>query len=196
MKDDFELSPLAEERLRRIEAPSLEERERLKETQWLESLLASYFTKQISTDELWKELKERNKAWMVKEAQERMVDSLSLGGGEDDFSSSCKAILAIETLRKGGDYPSLEQTLNEVEHIRKSYKEGKEKAYQELKREMESQVRLLAQQALSKGMKVDVETSVEANIKASPRWKSFTSQHEKEHSQRFEQCIAKLERML
>jgi hypothetical protein len=54
----------------------------------------------------------------------------------------------------------------------------------------------LAGEALSKGMKVDVETSVEANIKASPRWKSFTSQHEREHSQGFEQCIAKLKRIL
>jgi hypothetical protein len=63
-----EFSPLAKERLKRIEEPSLEERERLKETQWLKALLASYFTKQVSTDELWKELKERNKTWVVKRA--------------------------------------------------------------------------------------------------------------------------------
>jgi hypothetical protein len=86
--------------------------------------------------------------------------------------------------------------LNEAQSIRKGYKEGKEKNYQEMKRGVESQVRSLAQQALSKGMKVDVDTSVEANIKASPRWKSFSSQHEKDYGQRFELCMAKLKKML
>ena len=191
-----ELSPLAKERLKEIEEPSPEERERLKEIQWLESLLASYFTKQVSTDELWKELKERNKAWVVKEAQRRIVDSLLLGGSEDDFSSSGKTILAIETLKEGGDYPHLEHTLKELGRLRKSYGEGKEKAYQEMKRGVEDRVQSLAQQALAKGAKVDVETSLEANIKANPRWKGFISQHEKEYGQRFEQCIAKLKRVL
>jgi hypothetical protein len=39
---------------------------------------------------------------------------------------------------------------------------------------------------------VDVETSVEANVKANPRWRNFISQHGKEYSQRFGLCIDKL----
>jgi len=99
-------------------------------------------------------------------------------------------------LEEGGDYPHLEHTLKELGRLRKSYGEGKEKAYEEMKRGVEDQVRSLARQALAKGMKVEVETSVEANVKANPRWKGFISQHEREYSQRFDLCIDKLMRTL
>jgi len=195
MKEDFELSPLARQKLEGIEEPSSEEKERLRETRWLESLLASYFTRGISTDELWLALKEKP-TWILKGAQKRVLDSLSLEGGEDEFASSCKAMLAIETLKEGSNYPYLEHTLKELGRLRKSYGEGKEKAYEEMKRGAEDRVRSLARQALAKGMKVDVGTSVEANVKANPRWKGFISQHEREYSQRFELCIDKFTRTL
>ena len=53
----MELSPLAREKLARIGELTDEEKARLKHSEQVTSLLAEYFTNEMSPDDLWKELK-------------------------------------------------------------------------------------------------------------------------------------------
>ena len=53
----MELSPLAREKLAKIGDLTTEEKVSLKYSEQLTSLLAEYFTNELSPDDLWKELK-------------------------------------------------------------------------------------------------------------------------------------------
>jgi len=195
----MELSPLARERLARIGALSQEEKERLRQSRDLDSLLSEYFKGELVTDGLWKRLKvlkEETGEPIVREAQSKLVDTLRLQMGQEDFDQRRSAILAIETIKGEGKYSTVELVLNSIETIRQKYTQLKQQAYERFKTEVERQLQAVAQQALTQGLKVDVESSVEANVKGSPQWKEFISQHEKASEEMFNRYITKLRELI
>jgi len=191
----MELSPLAKERLARIGALSQEEKERLRQSRELDSLLSEYFKDELDTDALWKRLKalkEQTGEPVVKEAQSKLVDTLRLQMSQEDFDQRRQAILAIETIKTEGKYTTVELVLSSIETLRQKYTNLKEQAYQQLKGALESQLQAAAQQAVTQGLNVDVESSIEANIKSSPQWKEFISRHEKNSEEMFNSYITRL----
>jgi hypothetical protein len=195
----MELSPLAKERLARIGALSQEEKDRLRQSRELDSLLSEYFKDEVDTDGLWKRLKalkEQTGEPVVKEAQGKLVDTLRLQMIQEDFEQRRQAILAIETIKTEGKYSSLDLVLNSIETLRQKYTKVKEQTYQQFKGAVESQFRAVAQQAMRQGMKIDMESSVDANVKNSPQWKQFISQHDSANEQMFNRYIAKLRELI
>ena len=195
----MELSPLAKERLARIGAVSQEEKERLRQSRELDSLLSEYFKDELDTDGLWKRLrvlKEQTGEPVVKEAQGKLVDTLRLQMSQEDFEQRRQAILGIETMKSEGKYSSLDLVLNSIEALRQKYTQLKEQTYQQLKDAVESQLRAVAQQAITQGLKVNVEGSIEANVKNSPRWKQFISRHDSVGEQMFNSYIARLRELI
>jgi len=195
----MELSPLAKERLARIGAVSQEEKERLRQSRELDSLLSEYFKDELDTDGLWKRLrvlKEQTGEPVVKEAQGKLVDTLRLQMSQEDFEQRRQAILGIETMKSEGKYSSLDLVLNSIEALRQKYTQLKEQTYQQLKEAVESQLRAVAQQAITQGLKVNVEGSIEANVKNSPRWKQFISRHDSVGEQMFNSYIARLRELI
>lgn len=195
----MELSPLARERLAKIGALSEEEKERIRRSGELDSALSQYFKGELSSEDLWKRLKvlkDQTGEPIVKEAQSKLVDTLRLQMNQEDFEQRRQAILAIETIKGGGEYTTVELVLNSIETLRQKYTNLKEQAYQQLKGAVESQLQAAAQQAIKQGLKVDVEGSVEANIKSSPQWKEFISRHEKNSEEMFNSYIARLREII
>ena len=75
----MELSPLAKERLARIGNLSPEESKLLELNRKLESLLSQYFTDIITSEDLWKkvkELKEQRGSTVPAQAQVKLLNSL------------------------------------------------------------------------------------------------------------------------
>jgi len=199
----MELSPLAREKLAQIGELTEEEKARLKYSEQLDSLMARYFTNDLSPDDLWKQLKEHKEAgreFMLKGAQVKMLDVLSLSSSDADFDRLRRGILAVETLKDEGDYSMLEQDLSRMENLRRQYREERESTYHAMKEKVERQVSLaaqqLARQAAARGAVVDVQGSVEATIKASPGWKAFVSEHESTYHQRLREQVAKVKERL
>jgi hypothetical protein len=195
----MELSPLARERLARIGALSPEEKERMRKSSELDSMLSQYFKGAISSEDLWialKSLKEQCSESIVKEAQSKLVDTLRLQMNQEDFEQRRSAVLALETIKSGGKYSSIEPVLNSIEALRQNYTQTKEQIYEQLKSAVERQLQAVAQQAIRQGMKIDLESSVEANIKNSPQWKDFISKHEKACGEMFDRYIAKLRELI
>ena len=95
-----------------------------------------------------------------------------------------------------GKYSSLELVLNSIEALRQKYTQLKEQTYQQLKSAIESQLQAVAQQVIKQGLKVDVESSIEANVKNSPQWKDFISAHEKTCGGMFDSYIARLRELI
>ena len=195
----MELSPLARERLAKIGAVSEEERERMRRSSELDSLLSQYFKGELGSEDLWKKLKslkEQSDESIVKEAQTKLIDTLRLQMSQEDFDQRRSAILAIETIKSEGKYSSLELVLNSIEALRQKYTQLKEQTYQQLKSAIESQLQAIAQQVIKQGLKVDVESSIEANVKNSPQWKDFISRHEKSCGEMFNSYIVKLRELI
>ena len=191
----MELSPLARERLARIGALSEEERERLKQSNDLDSLLSEYFSGGLDTDGLWKRLKglkQQRGESIPREVQARLVDTLRLRMGQEDFEQRRDAILAIETMKAEGKYGTLEVALDSIEAVRQKYLQVKQQAYEQLKAGLQSQLQAAAQQAKAQGMKIDMGGSLDANARNSPQWKDFISQHEESSEEMFDSYIGRL----
>jgi len=195
----MELSPLARERLARIGALSPEEKEKASQSGELDSLLSEYFTGNLSSDDLWKRLKalqDRSGKSITKEAQLKLLDTLRLQMNQVDFEQRRNAILAVETVKDKGDYSNLELVLTSLETLRQKYTQIKEQAYQQLRASVEKQLHAVAQQAIRQGMKIDMENSIDANVKASPQWKDFISKHEQACGEMFTSHIDKLRELI
>ncbi|MCD6568454.1 MAG: hypothetical protein J7K94_06965 [Dehalococcoidia bacterium] len=191
----MELSPLARERLARIGALSSEESEKVIRSGELEGILSRYFRGDLSSEDLWKELKalkEQRGESVVEETQGKLVDTLRLQMNQEDFEQRRSAVLALETVKVEGKYTALEPVLNSIAALRQQYKQQKEKVYEQLKTAMQGQLQAMAQEASKQGVNLDMESSLDANIKASPQWKNFISGHDKASEEAFTGYVARL----
>jgi len=195
----MELSPLAKERLAKIGDLSSEEKERMRQSEELDSMLSEYFKGNLNSEDLWKKLKalkEQRGEPVIKEAQAKLVDTLRLQMDQVGLAQRRNAILAIETIKDEGKYSSLELILDSIETLRQKYTQVKKQTYEQFKVGIERQLQAVTQEAIKRGMKIDVGSSVEANIKASPQWKSFISEHDKASEETFNSYIARLRELI
>ena len=195
----MELSPLARERLAKIGDLSPEEKGKIKQSGEMDSLLSEYFKGALSPEGLWKKLKvlkEQSGESIVGGAQGKLIDTLRSQMSQADFEQRRSAILAIETIKAEGKYSLLEAILNSIVALRQKYTQTREQAYKQLKAGMEKQLQAAAQEALKQGMQIDMESSVEANIKNSPQWKGFITEHEKTFEEMFNGYIAQLRELI
>jgi hypothetical protein len=193
------LSPLARERLARIGALSPEEMAKMRQSNELDSLLSQYFKGELSSEDLWKKLKslkDQSDETVVKEAQGKLVDTLRLQMKLEDFEQRRSAILALETMKSEGKYSSMELIFNSIEALRQKYTQVKEQAYEQLKAGIEPQLKAITDQAIKQGLKIDIDSSLDANIKNSPQWKDFIAQHEKASGEMFNSYITKLRKFI
>ncbi|GAH71168.1 unnamed protein product [marine sediment metagenome] len=183
----------------KIGSLSPEEKERIKQSGELDSMLSEYFRGTLSSEDLWKRLKalkDQSGELVIKEAQTKLVDTLRLQMSQVDFDQRRSAILALETIKDEGKYSSLELVINSIETLRQKYAQVKEQTYEQLKTAIEAQLQAVTREAIRQGMKIDLESSVEANIKASPQWKDFISRHEKACREMFTSHIDRLRELI
>ncbi|MCD6599349.1 MAG: hypothetical protein J7L19_02090, partial [Dehalococcoidia bacterium] len=83
-----------------------------------------------------------------------------------------------------------------VETLRQEYTQAKKQTYEQLKAALEKQFQTVAQQVIEQGLKVDAESSLEANVKNSPQWKAFIAEHDKSYGEMFNNYIAKLRELI
>jgi hypothetical protein len=165
-----------------------EEKERIKDQEKVRSILAEFYKGKIDRDGLWQKLK-GSKPFILKEAQQHLVDSIGLVSIPEEFQLRRDGILAIENLKDKKNVSGIEQTLNSLKNLQKEYQEGKEKAAQELREAVERNpqlrvqpVRTVYQAALS------VDEAVQARLA------EFLSEHEMRYSQQFSRLIEKLKK--
>lgn len=194
----MDLSPRARERLERIGSLSRTEQEALQREHELEGILSPYFTGNATTEELWQQLKtlaETHGSVMVKQAQERIADTLRLQMSDDDFTARKDTILALETLKDSGRYSALESLLGSVVSLRQRYNDVKQQALQQARAQMEGQVQEAAEQARRQGMVVDTASAIEANIMNSPQWREFISRQDAAAQQTMDDYLSRLKAM-
>jgi hypothetical protein len=191
-----DLSPIARERLAKIGKPTREEKEKMLDSAKVTSLLSEFYQGQIEPESLWKRLKEEGKPSLLREAQVRLVDSLSFGIPPAELQRKREGILAIETLKEEQNTSVIELNLNRMEELQKRYRAEIEQAYHGMRAEVERNPRLRVKQVQQGQNTVVVQLTVDEAIKQLPQWQDFLSNQEKRYSQEFASTMEKLKREL
>ena len=187
-----DLSPIARERLAKIGGLTKEERERVLDSEKVNSLLSEFYQGQINSESLWKRLKEEGKPSLLKEAQVRLVDSLSFGIPSAELQRKREGILAIETLKEDQNTSVIELNLNRMEESQKRYRAEIEQAYNGIRAEVEKNPRLRMKQVQQGQSTMVVQLTIDEAIKQLPQWQDFLSSQGKRYSQEFARAIEKL----
>ena len=193
---DEDLPPLARERLAKIGELTAEERERMSDAEKVNSLLSEFYLGQIDSNNLWKKFKKESKPSLLREAQMRLIDSLSFGSTPVELQRKRDGILAIETLKEQQNTSIVELNLNLIEELQKRHKAEIEQAYNSIKAEVEKNPQLRVKQVQQGQNTMMVQLSVDDAIKQLPQWRDFVSEQEKRYSQEFAKLIEKLKREL
>jgi hypothetical protein len=197
MRDwEQDLSPIARERLARIGELTEEEKERTVDSEKVTSLLSGFYQGQINPESLWKRLKEEGKPSLLKEAQVRLVDSLSFGVPPAELQRKREGILAIESLKQEQNTAAIELNLNRVEELQKRYRSEIEQAYNGIRAEVEKDARLRMKQVQQGQNTMVVQLTVDEAIKQLPQWQDFLSSQGKRYGEEFASTKEKLQREL
>ena len=189
------LPPLMKEKLARIGEATPEEKERMRDSELLDSLLSKFYKDELSAEGLWeglKEYKDKGKSHLLKEAQMRLIDSISLESIQVEFQLRREAVLAAESLKEDQNTATLELDLNSLEGLQRRYRDEMHQAYNNLKAQVERNPQLRMQQVKQGETTIVMQLSADEAVKANPEWKNFISYHEKRYSQEFARVMEKL----
>jgi hypothetical protein len=191
-----ELPPIARERLARIGELSQEEKEKMADSERVNSLLSEFYQGQIDPERLWKRLKEEGRPSLLREAQISLIDSFSFGSTPAELQRRREGVLAIETLKEEQNTSVVELNLNLMEDLQKKHRAEVEQAYNSLRAEVERNPQLRVKQIQQGQGTMIVQLSVDEAIKQLPQWKDFLSNQERRYSQEFAKVMDKLKREL
>ena len=191
-----DLSPIARERLAKIGELTREEEEKMLDSEKVNFLLSEFYQGQIDPESLWKRLKEAGKPSLLREAQVRLVDSLSFGSTPAELQRKRGGILAIETLKEEQNTSIIELNLNLMEDLQKRYRAEIEQAYNGIRAEVERNPRLRVKQVQQGQNTMVIQLTVDEAIKQLPQWQAFLSNQEKRYSQEFAKVTEKLKKEL
>jgi len=191
-----DLPPIARERLAKIGELTREEKEKMIGSERVNSILSEFYQGQIDPESLWKRLKEEGKPSLLREAQMRLIDSLSFESTPTELQRKRDGILAIETLKEEQNTSIVELNLNLMEDLQKRYRAEMEQAYNGIIAEVEGNPQLRVKQVQQGQNTMVVQLSVDEAIKQLPQWRDFLSDQEKRYSQEFAKVMEKLKREL
>jgi DNA-directed RNA polymerase subunit L len=186
-----DLSPIARERLARIGELTREEKEKMLDSEKVNSLLSEFYQGQIDPESLWRGLKEEGKPSLLREAQVRLVDSLSFGSTPAELQKKRDGILAIETLKAEQN-----TSINLMEDLQKRHRAEIEQAYNSIRAEVERNPQLRVKQVQQGQNTMVIQLTIDEAIKQLPQWQDFLSNQEKRYSQDFARVMEKLKREL
>jgi hypothetical protein len=197
MRDwEKELSPIARQRLAKIGDLTQEEKQKMIDSEKVDSILSGFYQGQIDPESLWMRLKEEGKPSLLREAQVRLVDSLSFGITPAELRRKRDAILAIESLKKEQNTSAIELNLRRIEDLQKRHGAEIEQAYNGIRAEVERNPRLRVKQVQQGQNAMVVQLTVDEAIKQLPQWRDFLSNQEKRYGQEFGRVIERLRREL
>ncbi|MFO7996644.1 MAG: hypothetical protein R6U93_05840, partial [Dehalococcoidia bacterium] len=161
-----------------------------------DSSLAEFYQGKVDPEGLWKRLKKEGKPSLLREAQTRLIDSLSFGSSPHELQKRRDGILAIQTLKDEQNTSIVEMNLNLMEDLQKRYRAEIEQAYNGIKAEVERNPQLRVKQVQQGQSTMLVQLTVDEAIKQVPQWQDFLSEQERRYSQAFTEVMEKLKREL
>ena len=197
-KWEKKLSPRVRERLAQIKITS-EDRERIKRIETLKFFLSLFYQGKLSPDDLGEELKKYQvgkREFFVKEIQLKLIDSLSFQIASPNFKRRGKCILILEKVKTDKKHSLLKNEINLLGGLIKKYLDGKNKVYEQLKKEIENEPRLRMRQVQTEQGEVVIHLSTDEAVLASSKWREFIPRHEVTYTSQFSESIKKLKEIV
>lgn len=186
------LPPRVRERLAQVGELSAQEKQRMKDMEQLDVLVADYFKGDLSGDDFWQKLKEYKAGGatdVLKAAQIKLIDTLRLGSNGDEVAKRREGALAIESLKDAQDMQMCEEGFAAIVSLQMQYKGENQQVYDALKKQVEQDPNLRMQQVQQGGQQVMMQLSVEDAVKVNPQYKNFLVQQEAKYTEAFAQMI-------
>jgi|YelNatPaOPRAMG01_1025707.scaffolds.fasta_scaffold04089_7 hypothetical protein len=168
-----------------------EEKKYLKEQEEIKTILVDFFKGRIDRDTLWQKLKGRD-VKLLKETQIQLIDSLGLGGSDEDFIKRKEGIIAIETLKKSKHLSQVEELLNTLEYLRKQFEDGKQRAIDQLKDAVEKNPQLRLRPMRTSDGRTVFQAAVSVDEAVQERLSEFLADHEERFNAEFNKITMKL----
>lgn len=179
---------IALERAEGIGGLSPEEKEKLEDEEKVMSILTEFYRAKLDANGLWTKLR-GSKSSLLRMAQLNLIDSVSLGSLQEEFRARKQAILAIESLREKQNTAMIEMSLNAIESLQREYQDMKEKAFEDLKREVEAHPQLRMQPVRTPDGKAVMQMMVSVDEAVDARMAEFLSEHEEQFKQEFSDIV-------
>lgn len=183
----------AMEKIAEIGKLTPEEKERIKDQEKLKLILAEFYKGQLDRDGLWQKLK-GSKTSLLKEAQQHLIDSLGLGSAPEEFQQRKDGILAIEALKEKQNVSAIEHILNSIKILQEEYREGEERAADELRAAIERNPQLRLQPVRTQNGRTVLQAALSVDEAVQARLAESLSEHEEIYSLKFTRLIEKLKK--
>ncbi len=154
-----------------------EERERVKDEERLLSVLREFYQGKIDSGGLWERLR-GSKPPVLREAQLNLINTLGIGISNEDFLARKKAILAIESLKEKRNTAMIEADLNAFESLLKDYQGVREKAVEDLRRQLEMHPQLRMRPVKTPDGKTVMQMTVSVDEAVKARLNEFLAEQE------------------
>jgi hypothetical protein len=182
---------IALEKAGNISAFTHEEREKAQDEERLLSLLGEFYKGRFDSSELWKRMK-GSKPSSLRVAQMNLINTFSLGISPEDFQSRKQAILAIETLKERQSTAVIEADLNSIDVLLREYQGMKDKAAEDVKRQLEMHPQLRMQPVRTPDGKRVLQMMVSVDEAVKVRLSEFLSEQEEHFNEEFSALITDL----
>ena len=170
-----------------------EEKEKIKDQEKAKSILAEFYKGQLDRNGLWQKLR-GSKPSLLKEVQQHLMNSFGLGSTPEEFQQRKDGILAIETLKEKQNVSAIEHTLNSIKVLQKEFREGKERAAEELREAIENNPQLRLRPVRTQDGRTVLQAALSVDEAVQAKLAEVLSEHEGRYSQEFIRLIEQLKR--
>ncbi|OHE61184.1 MAG: hypothetical protein A2Z47_11215 [Thermodesulfovibrio sp. RBG_19FT_COMBO_42_12] len=170
-----------------------EEKEKIKDQEKAKSILAEFYKGQLDRNGLWQKLR-GSKPSLLKEVQQHLMNSFGLGSTPEEFQQRKDGILAIETLKEKQNVSAIEHTLNSIKVLQKEFREGKERAAEELREAIENNPQLRLRPVRTQDGRTVLQAALSVDEAVQAKLAEVLSEHEGRYSREFIRLIEQLKR--
>ncbi len=168
-----------------------EEKEHLKEQEELKTWLAEFYRGNLDRNELWQQLKGK-KPFILKEAQQYLIDSLGLLSTPEELKTRRDGIIAIETLKETQRTPIIEQILDSIEMLQREYQDRKERIADEIRAEIERNPQMRLKPVRTPDGRTAFQATLSVDEAVQANLSELLAEHEKVYSAEFIRMIYRL----
>jgi hypothetical protein len=182
---------IALEKAGNIAALSKEERERAQEEERFLCVLREFYQGKFDSAGLWQRLK-GSPLEMLRQAQLNLINTFGIGMLQEDLQARRQAILAIETLKEHQNTAVIEADLHAVGALIREYQDMKEKAVEDLRRQLEMQPQLRMRPVRTPDGKTVMQMMVSVDEAVKGRLSEFVSEQEEHFNEEFTALLSDL----
>lgn len=172
-----------------------EEKERLKDEERMISVLREFYQGNIDSVVLWQQLKGASPSFL-RAAQMNLTNTIGVGILSEDFQKRKQAILAIETLKERQNTAVIESDLNAIEYLLKEYQDMKERAVEDIKKQLEAHPQMRMRPVRTPDGKTVMQMTVSVDEAVKAKVSEFLEEQEEHFNREFFSLITDLKSQL